>query len=193
MILYLHGFASTGEGGKWGILRDAFPGVDVQSPTLPDDPIDCMEFVADLLSNADEPHVVIGTSLGGFYAYHIASMLNVPAIIINPSMEPWLGLEEAVGTVERFDTDGETFEWTQQHIENLKVLAMQSARAPGELIHFFLARDDELLDHTGIPDEYPEAASIRWFEDGGHRFERFAELVPAIREIFASRKRLWGE
>jgi uncharacterized protein len=189
MILYLHGFASTGEGGKWDILRDAFPDMNVQSPTLPDDPIDCMEFVGNLLNNGEEPHIVIGTSLGAFYAYHAASLFDVPAVIINPAMEPWLGLDDYIGTVERFDTDGITFQWTAQHVENLKVLAMQSGVAPGKLVHFFLARDDEELDHTSVPDEYPEAATMRWFDDGGHRFERFAELVPVVREILEERER----
>ncbi len=189
MILYLHGFASTGEGGKWEILRDAFHGFDVQSPTLPVDPIDCMEYIGKLLDNTPEPHIVVGTSLGGFYAYHCASLFNVPAVIINPAMEPWLGLDEYIGTVERFDTDGDTFDWTREHVENLKVLAAQSGRAPGQLVHFFLARDDELLDHSEVPAEYPEAATMTWFESGGHRFERFVELVPKLREILSARER----
>jgi len=193
MILYLHGFASTGEGGKWEILREAFPDMDVQSPTLPVDPIDCMEFVGKLLQESEEPHVIIGTSLGAFYAYHAASLFDVPAVIINPAMEPWLGLDDYVGIVERFDTDGDMFEWSKQHVENLKVLAMQSGCAPGTLVHFFLARDDEELDHSMIPDEYPEAATMRWFEDGGHRFERFAELIPDIREILVERERITAD
>lgn len=182
MILYLHGFASTGEGGKWELLRDAFPEHDVQSPTLPVDPIEALDVVGDLLAkHRDDRHLVIGTSLGGFFAYVAAARFpGVSAVVINPAMTPWDGMEQHIGTVTRFDTD-ETFAWTAEHVANLKRLFDDAGRAPGDRVHFVLARDDELLDHSGIPDAFPEVTSVQWFDEAEHRFTRFAELLPWLR------------
>lgn len=188
MILYLHGFASTGEGGKWEAMRDAFPGREVVSPTQPVDPFETMELVRGLFAERAGPHLAVGTSLGGFYAYCAAAMFGAAAFVINPSMRPWVSLRAEIGTVQRFDTD-ETFAWTREHVRNLERLAQRAGRAPGELVHFHLAGDDELLDHSAIPERYAEAATIRWYDNAGHRFERFPDLLPELERVLAGLER----
>ena len=50
-------------------------------------------------------------------------------------------------------------------------------------LNFFLSNDDEVLDHSSIRHDYPGAAMIKYFDDWGHRFLRFKEIIPEIRML----------
>jgi predicted esterase YcpF (UPF0227 family) len=186
MLIYLHGYASTGGGGKYQAMRDHFTGEIVLSPTLPHDPLEASALAADLVAQVDEPTVVVGTSLGGFYALYLAAVHGVTAVVINPALEPWVSLRAELGFVQRFDSDL-SFHWREEHLDKLEQLGRRIAERPdpNELLHLHLARDDELLDHGPVAQRYPEAASLRWWDRTGHRFERFEELLGPIGNVLA--------
>ncbi|MBR0055798.1 MAG: hypothetical protein IJP66_00575 [Kiritimatiellae bacterium] len=90
-ILYLHGFASSGASGTVEILRREFwdkvaPSrrATVLSPDIPLDPSDAMPQI-EALAYDEMPDLVIGTSMGGFYAQRLHGFTR---ICVNPSF--WL-------------------------------------------------------------------------------------------------------
>lgn len=81
-ILYLHGIGSTGNGNTVKMLREAFPEACVAAPELPTQPMEAFDFIKLCIREID-PDLIIGTSLGGFYAMMIS---GIPKILINPAM-----------------------------------------------------------------------------------------------------------
>lgn len=84
-ILYIHGFASSGHSGTPQMLRQMlYPqGVRVLSPDVPVMPAEAFPFLQNLVAQ-EHPDLIIGTSMGGFYAEQLR---GVPRILVNPSFQ----------------------------------------------------------------------------------------------------------
>lgn len=80
-VLYVHGFASSGQSGTVTRLREVLPGAIVTAPDLPLHPEEAMTLLRQIC-DADHPDLIIGTSMGGMYA----SMLHgFDRILVNPA------------------------------------------------------------------------------------------------------------
>jgi predicted esterase YcpF (UPF0227 family) len=82
-LLYVHGFASSGNSGTVMALRRHLSGWTVVAPDLPVDPLEALELLRRLLDE-EAPDIVVGTSMGGMYAQQL---WGVPRIVVNPSFE----------------------------------------------------------------------------------------------------------
>jgi predicted esterase YcpF (UPF0227 family) len=85
-FLFLHGLGSGANSGMAAKLAKAFPDAEIVHPELPIRPKEAMEFLMknywDWFSDFD---LIIGTSLGGFYALAMPFMW-VKKVVINPAM-----------------------------------------------------------------------------------------------------------
>ncbi|MBT8343099.1 MAG: hypothetical protein KJO45_00095, partial [Sulfurovum sp.] len=95
-ILYLHGFASCGEGNKSLLLKSYFGAHKVIAPDLPPSPIDAIDTIEEILESS-KFNILIGSSLGGYYATVIAEKYRMKAILLNPSTQPWETLASYTG------------------------------------------------------------------------------------------------
>ncbi|MGE5352960.1 MAG: YqiA/YcfP family alpha/beta fold hydrolase [Acidobacteriota bacterium] len=185
MIIYLHGFASHGEGNKAKMLREYFPNEEVVSPTLPVNPMEAVDFIEKIYKSrpANERVVFVGTSLGGFYAYYFAALHDAPGAFINPSLEPWITLKDKVGLNKRHDTD-EEFEWKEEYLGYLKELydSIDRTEIYYRFLYFFISLDDEVINHGKIIDLFPREI-IKFYDKMGHRFKDFSVLLPEIKKI----------
>ncbi|MCP4147969.1 MAG: esterase [bacterium] len=181
MIFYFHGFASSGKSWKTGLLKEKLPEIKLIAPTLPVNPLEVVELFEKTFSQQTEPVLVIGSSLGGFYAYYVATRFKIPAVILNPSLTPWSTLKGYTGMNKRYYS-GETFEWKPQYLDSLNQLNKKIKTYPPQhhLLHFYLATDDGVLNHKNIPALFPKAGSIRFLENCSHSFSRFEEIIPDI-------------
>ena len=82
-ILYLHGFASSGNNGSVKLLRSLLPDVEIISPDIPVEPAEALPFLQDLCAKED-PDLVIGTSMGGMYAEQLTGRYR---ILVNPAFQ----------------------------------------------------------------------------------------------------------
>ena len=87
-ILYLHGFASCGEGNKSTLLKAYFGADSVIAPDLPPSPIDAIHSIEEILGSS-KIDILIGSSLGGYYATVLAEKYGMKAVLLNPSTQPW--------------------------------------------------------------------------------------------------------
>ncbi len=179
MILYIHGFASCGNSNKTQLLRESFDGV--LCPDIPVDPDEAISFLHRLILDNDV-ELIIGSSLGGFYAAHLAERFQIKAVLLNPSTQPFITLVPYVGT-NKFFCSGETFEWTKEHITKLfsYAISKDSIKAP---VLVLLQKDDEVLDYTKAAEFY-ENYEVIIQEGGNHRFENLDEYIGVIREFMA--------
>lgn len=187
MILYFHGFGSHGKSWKVELLRKHLPSVTIISPTLPVDPVDIVNFAEDEMSRSTERTLLVGSSLGGFYAYCFAMLHNLKAVILNPAMTPWIQLIPYIGINTRNET-GEIFEWKREYLDHLKKMNdnVIGQKTPHSNLHFFLSTDDESLDHTWIKESFHDAGSILFLDNCKHRFNRFVEIIPVIKKLHTS-------
>ena len=191
MLIYVHGFASAGGQFKYKLLKRDFPDFKVLSPTLPIEPDAVIEFLTGLIEAENDMTLLIGTSLGGFYTYYMAyTCLKddyvLPAVIINPSLEPYRTLKPALGMFRNLVT-GEPFEWKQEYLNQLEAMASEidKTQIDSRYLRFYVSDDDELMDHTGIEAKLPPGSSVKHFDHSQHRFTRFSETFPEIRQFYA--------
>ena len=80
-LVYFHGFASSGASGTVQLLRKIFPSAQVVAPDIPVDPEEALPMLQKLVQ-AEQPDVIVGTSMGGMYAQQVHGFLR---ICVNPS------------------------------------------------------------------------------------------------------------
>ena len=100
-ILYLHGFASCGEGNKSTLLKAYFGADRVIAPDLPPSPIDALDAIEEILEST-QIDILIGSSLGGYYATYLVEKYCMKAVLLNPSTQPWETLAAYTGWQKRF-------------------------------------------------------------------------------------------
>lgn len=83
-ILYLHGFASSGQNGTVRTLRTLLPKAEILAPDIPVEPSKATEMLENLCKN-EKPDLIVGTSMGGMYAEQLRGYWR---ILVNPSFTP---------------------------------------------------------------------------------------------------------
>ncbi|BDY13185.1 YqiA/YcfP family alpha/beta fold hydrolase [Hydrogenimonas cancrithermarum] len=182
MIVYIHGFASSGLGAKARLVREHFKSEAI-APSLsyvPDLALDSLKQLIEK-SAVHEPVHLIGSSLGGFYAIHLAETYDLKAVLVNPSIEPYNTLAPYVGTVTNF-YDLTTFEWNRRHVESLRRMKIETATNPARFL-LMLQTGDETLDYRVAKERLPGAKMI--IEEGGsHAFDGFENHFRTIETFF---------
>ena len=176
MILFIHGFASCGLGQKSRLLIAHYGSERVLTPDLPFAPA---QAAAALQRLVDEHPIqlLVGSSLGGYYATWLNREHNIPAVLINPAVRPWELLEGHLGPQRRW-CDGVPFEFTPEHAAQLQALYRPQLR-PDERYLVLLQSGDEVLDYRAAATYYGDHDCL--IEAGGnHRFENLADYLPAI-------------
>ena len=176
-ILYLHGFASCGDGNKTKDLKNYFGEENILSPDLPPCTFDAISTIEKFLSS-ENIDLLIGSSLGGFYATYLAEKYQLKAILLNPSTQPWHTLVSYVGWQKCF-CDDEMFEFKLAYIEQLKTLEVVPEKGTYLVL---LQSEDEVLDYTKAQSLYNKHKVI--VEHGGnHRFENINEYMSMIEKF----------
>ena len=176
-ILYIHGFASCGKGNKSLLLASHFGEENVISPDLPAAPIDAIDMLEEIIESEDIG-LLIGSSLGGYYATILAEKYRMKAILLNPSTQPWETLSAYTGWQKRF-CDEEVFEFKPVYLEQLRML--QTAPEQGKYL-ILLQSGDEVLDYTKAQSLYNKHKVIVEY-GGNHRFENLDEYISMIEKF----------
>jgi len=173
-VLYIHGFSSCAKGNKSLALASYFGEESVVSLELPPSPLDVIKELGRAVKRL-EPKLLVGSSLGGFYATYLAEHYHVKAVLINPSTQPWDTLSDYVGWQQRFCND-EMFEFKSVYLEQLKEL--KTIPQKGKYL-VLLQSGDEVLDYTKAQALYANQKIV--VQSGGnHRFENLEEYLKMI-------------
>lgn len=183
LILYLHGFSSSPASWKARLLGEAMATRGLaghyacpQLSTVPDEAVAQAET---LIAAASGPVTLVGSSLGGHYASHLAEKHDLRAVLINPAMIASLAPERFVGTHRQYHGDA-SFQFTQAHAAQL---AAQCIRRPTlERYFLLLETGDEVLDYRQAAEHYRGCRAVV-LPGGDHSFSRFPDFIPAILEF----------
>lgn len=193
MILYIHGFRSKGDGEKAKALQAYFPNEKVISPSLTTKPLEDAETLKDIIFQySQEKIIVIGTSLGGFYAHYLSRIFHLNCFLINPSFNPWeslkdsLGVNTVYGSEKEGDLTPETFELTQEHLNQFEHLGNEInvplSTYSKALINLIISVDDEVINHAETLVKFRDC-KIKLFDNAGHIFTKFEEILPNVKII----------
>lgn len=178
MMIYIHGFGSSGHGGKATLFREYFE-EEVLSPSLsyvPNLAIDTLEQLIEMLLEKDEPVGLVGSSLGGYYAIYLAQKYDLKAVLINPAIYPYKTLDK-IGMAMNYH-DGTSFEVTDSHMQSLRALEVQEIENEENFL-VLLQTEDEVLDYTEAVEKLPNADFV--VEEGGsHSFENIESYFRKI-------------
>lgn len=175
VILFIHGFASCGLGLKSAALRDYFGADQVLLPNLSHHPeVAIAQLEAQIASRPVD--LLVGSSLGGYYATWLNREACLPAVLINPVVASQPIFDEFVGRHEH--CDGSTFELTAGHIATLRGYRRDQLR-DDERYLVLLQSGDEVLDYR-LAATYYAAKEVIVEPGGDHRFAHFENHLPRI-------------
>jgi predicted esterase YcpF (UPF0227 family) len=182
-LVYLHGFRSSPASVKATQLRaavDALPAarrVALHIPDLQRSPAAAVAQVERLIASATAPVTLIGSSLGGYYATHLAERLGTRAVCVNPAVHPYVDLAPYLGIQTNLYT-GEPFEVTAAHFDELRALRVERLSAPDRFL-LLVETGDEVLDYREAVAFY--GGAWQYLRGGGdHAFQDYANQLPAI-------------
>lgn len=181
MLIYIHGFNSSAQSYKAGLLREQLTrrGLADQyaCPELPHRPAQAMALLRGLLEGRDPESVtLVGSSLGGFYSTWLAERLGLRAVLVNPAVRPYELLATRLGPQKNLYT-GETYDLTPQHIDELRALEVGAITPPRYLL--ITATGDEVLDYRAGVARYAGCEQIV-VPGGDHGFSGFAAYLDAV-------------
>jgi len=182
-LLYLHGFRSSPQSFKarrlavW--LAEHRPELHGWCPQLPPSPRQAMQLVLDSIAGwPADSSVVLGSSLGGFYATVVAEATGWPAVLMNPAVDPARDLAAYIGEQTAFHDPQERFFFRAEYVEQLRALAPVAITRPGRYFAV-IAKGDELLSWQEMAARYA-GAQIRLLEGGDHALSDFDDHLPHI-------------
>ena len=182
LIIYLHGFCSSPASWKSRLLGDfmAERGLGAQfiCPLLSPVPDEAVASVSRLIEAARGPVTLIGSSLGGHYANHLAEKHALQAVLINPAAVDRLDLGKFVGEHVNFHT-GEAFTFGANHVAQL--LAQVTPPTPSRY-WLLLETGDEVLDYRQAQAFYAGCRQTVC-AGGDHGFAGFPDYMSQIIEF----------
>ena len=183
MLLFIHGFGSSGRGTKAQMLKAwcQKQSINFMAPSLPTIPELAVETLQEIIEVIQKHESVglVGSSLGGFYATWLANHYSLPYVLVNPSVEPYKTLEQAFGRAINFH-DQSSYEWNTHHTKSLLQYKVEEPIIERCLL--LVQTGDELLDYRQAVDHYSAAKQI--VEEGGnHGFVGFENHLKTLTDF----------
>ncbi len=192
-ILYIHGLNSSPASHKANQLSRAMAHLGLAEhlrvPALHHHPRQAMVQLQTLVSELGSP-LLVGSSLGGYYATYLAEQHGLKALLINPAVRPHLRFDGYLGPQKNYYSD-ETWELTQDHVD---ALAEFDVAPPTDTTRYqvWLQTADETLDYRDA-ERYYRACALRIQAGGDHGFQGFVERLPILFAFAGINATLWRD
>lgn len=179
-ILYIHGFNSAPESKKasqlTSVMQQMGLGEQLRVPVLHHHPRQAIAQLEAAIGELGSP-LLVGSSLGGYYATWLAERHGLKALLVNPAVSPHRMFDGYLGTQTNLYS-GETWELTHDHVNALAELEVPAPRDP-QRIQVWLQTADETLDYR-YAETYYAACALRIQAGGDHSYQGFARQLPAL-------------
>ncbi|MBO7173188.1 MAG: esterase [Burkholderiaceae bacterium] len=180
-VIYLHGFRSTPQAMKGSLLREAWSDkARFLAPDLNVSPAKVQTLLRETVKDIDPKSlVVVGASLGGFYAHWLAETVGCRAVLLNPATQPWGFIHHYLGEQTIYGTD-RTMTVTEDFAIELK--AMQAEIADASRYWVLLCTGDEVLDWKVAHRQYADCRQIV-IDGNNHMIEGFEAWIPELEKF----------
>jgi len=177
-IYYCHGFASHFDVNKHKVRAlCAVAIVDGNTVDYTQPPHKVFESFEKAMS-ARRNYLVVGTSMGGFFAAWLGTELGFPYVAINPAVTPSHSLQKHIG-------EGETHYGTQFTLRKETVEAYNTLpfRMDGQGL-VALDMGDKVIDPQGTLQIVGDTLPVVTFPGGSHRFDHMHKLTAVVCSMF---------
>ena len=185
-LLYLHGFRSSPQSSKarqlgaW--VQQHHPQVVWWCPQLPPSPRAAMQLVMEGIAAWPRASMaVVGSSLGGFYATHVAHAFDCRTVLLNPAVDPARDLAKYIGEQTAWHAPDEQFFFEPGFVDELRALEVRGLQHPENYLAV-IAKGDEVLDWREMTGRYP-GARIKLLESGDHALSDFDQHMAEITDF----------
>ncbi len=182
-LLYLHGFRSSPQSTKAqqmaAHVAQHWPQVQWCCPALPPSPAQAVRLAEEVC--ADWPKastVVMGSSLGGFYATVLSQRWKCRAVLLNPAVHPQAHGEVLVGRFPMWHDPTQFMRFTPAYLQELADLDPSRLHHPQRILSI-VARGDEVLDAAELEAYYADT-QLHAVDGGDHALSDFADWLPLI-------------
>jgi uncharacterized protein len=184
VIVYLHGFRSSPQSFKARLLDARLEalgrGSEWLCPTLPVSPVETVALVEREIAahaQAGEQITLIGSSLGGFFATHLAEKHGWRAVLLNPATVPQRDLSAYLGEQPLWHGGG-SIVVEPHHLDELRALGVAAITRP-ERYYLMAATGDEVLDYREMLAHYP-GAHTKLIDGSDHAISEFEDYVDDV-------------
>jgi len=169
MIIYIHGFGSSGEGSKAKLFREYFKakGEAFIAPSLSYVPELAIQTLEELIKSYEGKVMLIGSSLGGFYSLYLSQKYKLYTVLINPAIYPYITLNRCLGYAPNF-YDESSFLWSSSHINMLEKYKVEEVK--NKYILLLVQKGDETLDYKEAVNKC-QGSQMIVEEAGSHSFD----------------------
>jgi predicted esterase YcpF (UPF0227 family) len=183
-LLYLHGFRSSPRSFKASWMADWVaahrPDLVWACPQLPPSPAEALAQIRALTAAwPAATSVVIGSSLGGFYATVLAEERGWRAALVNPAVDPARDLAAHIGRQTQFHAADESFDFKPEYVDELAAMTPPYPLAHPDHLLAIVAKGDEVLDWREMAARYG-AGPLKLIAGGDHALSDFASHVPDL-------------
>lgn len=188
-LLYLHGFRSSPQSAKARLLAQYMHDKGLASnwacPQLNVSPRTAIATTCAILDEwllagtLAHEIVIIGSSLGGFYATWLTQRYGCRCVLLNPAITPWQDLPQYLGEQPLWHGGG-SITVEPHHMVELNSLAVSTISLP-QRYFLIAATGDEVIDYRTMLNHYP-GARIKLIQGSDHGLSNFSEYLD---EIFA--------
>lgn len=177
-IAYIHGFNSGAypEGSKVQELVENFEVVHTQYDTFAD--FDTIK--QDLINQCKDCDMVIGTSLGAYWACVIGNYLALPVVAINPAYNPNKQLSTRINVEMVNYVTNEKKVLTQMAVDSYQHDMFEIIKKSFFKPMVAYDKGDEVVKGLEVFDKHPLVYKTVSFDGGSHRFDHMKELMPHI-------------
>jgi len=195
-ILLFHGFNSAPENkqaviNQWLIDNNLSDSIDLIAPQLNYNPTEAIKQIGRIIHEHYGNIIVMGTSLGGFYANYVRAMnqtdqINVHAI--NPSWSPNQSLKREVNKPQVNLKTKDNWIFTDAYLNYLahfeKACKVELKHYNGTNYTLHLATADDLLSFDDMMSYLNDnkVPNKLYYYDTNHRFETVNELLKNIKQ-----------
>jgi predicted esterase YcpF (UPF0227 family) len=181
--LYLHGLGSNGLTNTAKTLQ--LLGEDVISPSYaPHDFPYSIKMLKDII-NEQSPDVIVGTSMGGYFALKLGEITNLPVLAVNPCFEPKALLSKYLDTPAIDYETGDTLDITEATLEEYEPF---NGFSENHLI--LIGLQDDIISpeyqHDFCMANHLRSQEVNW----GHRVGDVEELRTILKEWYSKTKSL---
>ena len=186
-ILYIHGFNSSPISAKVKMLNLQFTDAEIIAPSHSSRAKDVYELIDPIVKKLyPSEAIIVGTSLGGFWANYFACKYRIPSVIINPAITPATTLQKYIGDYVNSDSH-KKYKWSDSNCQEYKQYQEETTALNDVQRIVLLAKDDDVISIGPAIDKYSNVAEVKIFESGGHIFSDVSslnEIQKAIKKLY---------
>src|SRR5690242_18025697 len=176
-LVYLHGFNSSPSSHKAKVLErylgERGLAAHYACPALPPRASEAIARVTPLI---ERDSCLVGSSLGGYYATWLAERYALRAVLINPAVDPHVGLKAYLGSQQNLYT-GERYVLTDAHLREWQDIYAPHITPSRYLL--LLETGDEVLDYRKALERYQGAEHVL-VEGGDHTLQSFPQHLERL-------------